>query len=699
MLNLVFIVHNHQPVGNFDFVIEDAYNSAYLPFLKTMRRFPSVKITIHFTGILIDWFTKSHPEFIELIKEMVSDGQLEIMGGGYFEPILSVLPERDRSGQLELMSKVVKEKFGSSPRGVWLAERVWEAQLAKTIGLSGAEYVLLDDSHFKSAGLSDDDLFGYYITEDEGVPLKILPGNKKLRYLIPFDRPESSIDYLRHINSKNPYSDSLVFCGDDGEKFGVWPGTHNTVYRDGWLERFFGLLEENGDWLQTATCSTVIDNHNALGNLYLPTASYAEMMEWVLPVETQRSFHSLQQTAGGQFPEVLGFMKGGFWRNFFTKYPESNNMHKKMLEVSQMLEAVKEKMPKKVFKEASGELYEGQCNCSYWHGIFGGLYLPHLRMAIYSHLIKAEKLVDKFSDSFYFKESDFLIDGSKALVIKNKRVGIYINVSRGGSVFELDSKTKEINFLGIISRRPELYHDKIKDMDASSNGGQVQTIHEITRLKEDGLGAFLNYDSYRRGSFIEHFFHDGQTPTLFRDGKLEEKGDFVQSPYTCTVKKRSKKISALLSRDGNVSNQPLRLNKSMHVEKDGNGLEADYTLLNTGDTDIHCNFAVEFCVNPLYQNPDTTYIKLNDKRYGLRDTGSDENVYRTEINIDDIETVIAISSDQEAAVWRSPIETISQAESGIERNYQGTSFLLIWPIHLPPGQGWKVKLKKIIECR
>src|ERR1700748_545419 len=44
--------------------------------------------------------------------------------------------------------------------------------------------------------------------------------------------------------------------------------------------------------------------------------------------------------------------------------------------------------------QARAELYRGQCNCSYWHGAFGGVYLPHLRNAVFQHLIAADNLLD-----------------------------------------------------------------------------------------------------------------------------------------------------------------------------------------------------------------------------------------------------------------------------------------------------------------
>ncbi|MEE8575282.1 MAG: 4-alpha-glucanotransferase, partial [Thermodesulfobacteriota bacterium] len=96
MLKFIFCIHNHQPVGNFDFVLEDAFVKAYMPFLELLEKHPALKVSYHTTGFLLDWLAENHPEYIELLKRLVARGQVEIMGGGYYEPILSVIPEADR---------------------------------------------------------------------------------------------------------------------------------------------------------------------------------------------------------------------------------------------------------------------------------------------------------------------------------------------------------------------------------------------------------------------------------------------------------------------------------------------------------------------------------------------------------------------------------------------------------------------------
>jgi len=333
-VQFIFAIHNHQPVGNFDFVAEEAYQKAYLPFLNVLQRHPKIRITLHYTGILYRFFEQRHPEFIDMLKALVAEGRVEILSGGFYEPILAVLPDDDKIGQVRTLTDYIHRTFGYDPKGMWLAERVWEPHLPKCIAAAGISHVVVDDFHFKMAGLRDDELDGYYLTEEQEGLVRIFPGSEKLRYLIPFHRPEETIELLSGLRS--PSRNRLAAMADDGEKFGVWPGTYHSVYEEGWLERFFTLLEQNAGWLETTTFSEYVGKEQPRGRIYLPTASYMEMGEWSLPTRAMREYDEALDRAKNSpdFASVRPFIKGGFWRNFLAKYPESNQLHKRMMMVS-----------------------------------------------------------------------------------------------------------------------------------------------------------------------------------------------------------------------------------------------------------------------------------------------------------------------------------------------------------------------------
>ncbi|MGZ6203249.1 MAG: glycoside hydrolase family 38 N-terminal domain-containing protein [Thermodesulfobacteriota bacterium] len=277
----LFCVHNHQPVGNFLHIIENAYQKAYLPFIEVLKKYPFMKVSIHYTGILWEFFKEHHPGFLETLRDMVQKEQLEMMTGGYYEPILAVIPDVDKVGQIKKLTQTIEEEMGVTPRGMWLAERVWEPHLPKYLNEAGVEYVTIDDYHFKKSGLRGEELYGYYLTEEDGNVLKVFPGNETLRYIIPFHPPQETLEYL----SKHRGSSGAAIFADDGEKFGVWPYTYHSVFEEGWLERFFELIGNNLDWIEPMHLGDYAIRERPPGRIYLSSSSYMEMDEWNLPTE------------------------------------------------------------------------------------------------------------------------------------------------------------------------------------------------------------------------------------------------------------------------------------------------------------------------------------------------------------------------------------------------------------------------------
>src|SRR2546429_550013 len=326
--HLTLLIHAHQPCGNFEHVLEKAYDSSYLPFIEHLEGHPRVRLGLHYSGPLLTWIEKHRPQYFARIKKLVQGGQVELIGGGFYEPILVSIPSEDQHEQITRLAAYLEKHFGRLPSGAWLAERVWEPQLPTALAAANVAYTLVDDMHFLSAGFEPEELFGAYIAEDRGKTVWLYPGQKVLRYLIPFGKVEDVIVYLRDAASIHP--GGVAAMGDDMEKFGVWPGTHEHCYKDGWLSDFFTALEENADWLAVSTPGGYLETRAPLGRADLPTASYTEMMEWALPTRVRQRYHEVLKEFSAR-PEILSFLRGGSWRGFFCKKPESNPLHNKTL--------------------------------------------------------------------------------------------------------------------------------------------------------------------------------------------------------------------------------------------------------------------------------------------------------------------------------------------------------------------------------
>ena len=511
------VIHSHQPVGNFDHVIEEAYQKAYLPFLEAVQQHPRIRLSLHYSGILLEWLENRHPEYFDQLRLLCDRGQVELLGGGYYEPILPSIPDHDKLFQVRRLADYIQRHWGTAPRGAWVAERVWEPSLARPLAQAGVEYVVLDDTHFGAAGLEPAQLLGTYITEEQGVPLRLVPSLKSLRYTIPFREPEETLSIL---SAGRGQADPLFAMGDDCEKFGVWPGTYEYVYKNGWLNRFLAALEGAAEWLETTTVSDYIAAHPPLGRVYLPTASYAEMMEWALPATASQELRArLDETEkmpdGERFRR---FLRGGLWRNFLCKYPESNQIQKLMSAVSRRWQEVSEAASSladrtRLLTEAQGHLLAAQCNDAYWHGVFGGLYAPHLRSALYRNLIQAEVLLDQVEGAvgnppLRARREDFDVDGREEILLDHPTVAMIVHPADGGTVSSLRFKPARAELVNSLMRRPEAYHALVRKHVASKETPKSgpASIHDIVLSKEANLEALLLYDRYPRHLFRTYVF-------------------------------------------------------------------------------------------------------------------------------------------------------------------------------------------------
>ncbi|MGB7060910.1 MAG: alpha-amylase/4-alpha-glucanotransferase domain-containing protein [Candidatus Zixiibacteriota bacterium] len=707
-IKFAFAIHNHQPVGNFEHVFEHAFSRSYLPFLEILERHPRFKIGLHFSGILLEWIKKHHPQAFEKLGALVRKGQVEMLTGGYYEPILAVIPDKDKIGQIEKLTDFLKEQFETEPQGMWLAERIWEPHLPKPISRAGVKYTIVDDSHFKFSGLFDDELLGYYITEEEGHMLALFPSSKFLRYSIPFKEPEETVNYLKKIATED--GRNLIVYGDDGEKFGVWPKTYQHCFGDRWIERFLDEIERNSDWIEMIHLKDVLSLLPPKGRVYLPTASYHEMMQWTLPPGAFREYEEFEGILKDQnLDERFGiFVRGGFWRNFLAKYPEANNMHKKMLQLSQRIEKLEGKKgtSKTKLSKARDLLWQGQCNCSYWHGVFGGLYLPHLRSAVYRNLIEAEKLTDELTHTAKswvdHQIFDFDRDGNDELVVSSPIFGLYFSLSSGGSLFELDFKPKSANILDTLTRREEGYHKKLLDSQEKredEGNGPVASIHDLVVTKEEGLEEFLIYDWYRRGSLIDHFLGEGTKLENFAACGYPEQGDFVNQPYRCKIEKAKKGFDITLYRDGFVwireKKAPITVAKTIGLTPRGSDLTLSYTLINNSPGKVNLWFGIEFGFAVPWQEDAKSFSYVKDHELKTKESAMMGNAARcSEFGIRDghLKLDINFKLDRQSQLWRFPIHTVSLSEEGFEKVQQSVVLFPNWKLQLEPQDRWEVKI-------
>jgi alpha-amylase/alpha-mannosidase (GH57 family) len=688
---LVLLVHAHQPVGNFNDVFERSYANSYLPFVEVLEKHPSIRIGVHYSGPLLEWIESAHPEYFERLRTLVKAGQVEFVGGGFYEPVLVAIPQRDRVEQIKRLADYIEKRFETRPTGAWLTERVWEPQIPSSLAPAGVDYTLVDDNHFVGAGFEYEQLYGYYTVEDLGHKVKLIPGLKMLRYMIPFRDAGETIGFLRDASAKHPVG--FAAMGDDLEKFGSWPGTYEHCYTNGWLTNFFSALEQCRDWLDVTTPSMALSAHQPLGRADLPTASYTEMMEWSLPTPARLRYHGLVEEFASR-PEALPFLRGGIWRNFFTKYYESNLLHKKMLYVSEKMVRLEESKRRsrnvqESRNEASTLLLRAQCNDAYWHGIFGGLYAPHLRTALWRSLVQAESIADRLDHTkrnySEVKTFDFDSDGSNEAYFTSDKYAALVSPIDGGTISAIDFRPCNATLINSLMRRSEAYHASLRD-SGSGNPLSVQSIHDQKRAKEEGLERWLHYDHWRRHAFRLIVFPQSKTYEDCEAVRLEEDAAIAGGAYT--IKDISSTHVALSTDSPEWAAEKAF---SFHPTEKGFDIVCDTKLIRKGHGSTQINIGIEVVINFLAPSAPDRYFRRDGKRFPLRLAAA---VPAMDLSVVDEWQTVEVGFEAPAAqtFWIAPIETVSESEDGFERIYQGSQVMAVWPVKLDAGAEWKGQL-------
>jgi alpha-amylase len=636
-----------------------------------LERHPGVKVALHYSGPLLEWLDANQPAFIDRLMALVARGQVEILGGGQFEPILAALPERDRVGQLKRMRSDIHKRFGVAPTGAWLAERVWEPSLPADLADAGYAYTVLDDNHLRGASVPEDDMWGTYTTDDQGRLLTLFGTEKGLRYLIPWHPVPELVTYLRDAATED--GTRVGIMGDDGEKFGGWPGTAELAWgKEAWVETCFKALEDNADWLTTVTPSDWMKDHQPIGRIYVPTASYVEMTEWVLPPDEGPVFATLLADAVEKKEPAARFLRGGMWRNFAARYREVNDLHKQMLRASAAVDAMDSGATR---DRALDHLYRGQSNDAYWHGLFGGIYLVHLREAALAELIAAEDLA--LGGDAAAGVRDYDLDGRQEVLIGTTGQTALIDPDDGGGIGSWDLRATRVALASVLRRRPEAYHTRLKAAEAAAvkpKSGSTKSAalspHEGFTTREQGLSKLLVYDDHERRSGLVRIL----------DSKDVDVGDFVSGPWliesvseTEVVVSRTAggvQVHKFIGLAGGRSDGSLVVSVQVTAE-DGfiGAVELEWNLNLSGGG----------------ANPDAYYRWLDQK---IRHDAPGSVAAGVQLWLGNSHEGVALTVTPQPPAPQEwfPVETVSNSEAGFERVYQGSCLTQRWPLKLAAGR-------------
>ncbi len=663
---LLLGLHCHQPVDNFHHVLDEAIQKSYHPFFEVASRYEEFKFSVHYSGWLLEYIKDKAPQTFSLMQKLSENGQIEFLTGGFYEPILASISSDDRVAQIQKLNRFIEENFGQSPKGLWLTERVWDSVIIKDVVKCGVEYVVVDDYHFISCGFDKEKLNGYFITEDEGVVLKIFPINKELRYSIPFSKPEVVCNYLESI-ADTDLSAGVIF--DDGEKFGIWPETYEWVYEKGWLEEFIKLVLEN-ETIKPMLYKEYLKKVKPISLSYLPITSYFEMGEWSLKGKDANVLEEMKSSLGKTFDEdyIEKFLKGSVWKNFLVKYYEANKIHKRYIELS------KNRVDDKNYLES---LYKAQTNDALWHGVFGGTYLPNLRDNAYRFIIDCENI--RYFEMSATEVNDINCDGFDEIKCITKNLITIFDSKCGGQLIEWDIRDRSFNLQNTMSRYYEAYHQKIidyKDEDLHNDSGETKSDEIATIHGNDGVDLsqyqeYLKHDWYTKNSFIDHVVDKKITLEEFSSSTFKEYGDFANQPFEI-IQSENKIIH--FKRDGGIfvkdKKHPTTLNKTFKIDSD----EIIFEIM------LKCDIDKEFWYMQEY----------NLHFANLKDITINSNIFNENLILKDRQSLeiydkytdksIIFTLSEKTDIYLARLDTLSQSEAGFDLTNQGLTIGFVFDI-------------------
>ena len=623
-LRFILGLHLHQPVGNFDHVFRQHVEDVYAPLLEKLEQTNLFPVVLHVSGPLLEWLAAHEPAWLDRLAGHVREGRIELLLAGFYEPILASLTRRDRIEQVAWMREWLAERFGTEAESLWLTERVWEPDLVADLADADVRAVLVDDRHFLVSGFSREQLHTWYLTEHDCRRLAVFPIDERLRYLVPFRPPEETAAYLRELHAAGQ---PLALLADDGEKFGGWPGTKEWVYEKGWFDGFASQVNAlvHEGIVQLSTLRGALEHVPSGGLAYLPSASYREMEGWSLPAEPQNALHQLEQGAGEErLAGVEGaLLRGGHWKHFLVKYPEANRLHKMAAALSALCHRRGDPAaPRRAVARA-------QCNDAYWHGVFGGLYLPHLRGALWAELAHAEALL-RDGEPIAWEVLDLDADGHDEIWVHSAHCSVLVAPARGGAIEVCTRFAERRNLADTLTRRREAYHALDSEATATAHPTDDRGMPSIHHI-ESGLrlDALPPLDPHDRALFVERLHPAGTITPLLERGDAPVVRSWAREPMAADIEREGDVVLVRLSaRDGSLVKE-LRIGAR-------------------GSVDVSFRWA-----------------------RGLTDLGW----FSTEISL---ASPAAVVSEPAAQLVVYAIETTAKSEKGLDRTVQGECFTLLW---------------------
>ena len=625
---------------------EKDYLEVYKPAAKFLYANPGFCMAFSFNGNELQFFKKKHPEFLAILQQLISRRQIEVFGGGFYNPVFPLLYPKDRTDQIELLSAEIRQTLGKRPRGMTLCASSWDASLVTSFQTCGMEYVVLDSSLIPPAKQS----YLPVIMFDRGKSVTIVPVYRKHKPSL--DVPaEEYLSSLFAAVKKSVRGDA--YDAASSERFVDIQLTHaefQKLLQSGYLQKladsasaqFSGTLRFSypGAYLKTA---------GARVPAFITAGIDAEIAQWA-----KVPYTAVSKSDG--YPVTI--------YDFLQTYPESQALCNRMLYVSMLANQCHgDKARKKVARE---KLWAAQSGEGFVSTASSPLVRAAYRRIAFRNLSEAEKIIRECSE---FEEAasrfDYNADGIDEYMFR--MTGFTACITRtAGAISELDVMQSAGN-----------YADNLSRMEAF-----------------DGCT-----DDYVRSLFIDYILSDTDVKGYVQ-GKCENRETFLRAQYTeQKFSPQHKEVQLLFSGEFGEKKQALSVRKKYAANS--NGFTLQYIVKNESAEALRADFVVESNFaqanyDPLDFTPYTIEIASGDTRFesdsarssaALSPSGIISDVSAVQLSDAENSLSFMCEPNESCALSFMPI-TFRRPESAVGKIVPAAMTLcaaMHWPIDLAPG--------------
>jgi hypothetical protein len=623
-LTVILGFHNHIPNGIADDEFETIYRTQLKPCVMTLNQYPGIQAVLHYSGVLLQRIYAAHREFFMLIRDLIARKQVELLGGGFYEPLMPLLPLPDKIGQIELQTTYLRQHFGKRPQGCWLPALAWEQNMIGALNTCGMGFTFLDEGQFKLAGLSGEALYAPCFSEDQGKMITVFPISSRVS--AGFGLKDASLvleDFLREI----PEGKSRIITVFPEQIFAEDGNSAATEFR---FHSFFEELSRVQGSIEFTLPGKVFKNQGNLRKAFFPGS-----------LET------------GTHPGNVPLPPGAVPQQFLLRYPEANGIYAKMIFTHVLINQLRGDKSRK--RTAREELWKAQGYDAFCPGKNGGIYRHPVRKAVYRALIEAEQITRKkgvFIPSLM--NFDFDLDGQGEYLFRDEKVNCYVQLE-GASVFELDYLPESWNYLDTFN----------------------------LPLLPSGNGE-LPPAGHRRTAFADYLVPAAFTPGDARDGRFDGARFCGRERFEPLEMDRVHgKVCFRLSPNPGVPYGNVEMGKNYCLHKDV--LSVSYSLINRGEGEERFLFIPGIDLS--FPGDGEDYFRILKGAPGIRSpemvlSGAAGLKFRDLKN----KVTIDLCSDRSFDAWLIPIKTPDRPGEGNRDHYQSTWILPHKPVQLKPGE-------------